>query len=153
MKELRAALEADGFATVRSYIQSGNLVFDFPGAPEARIGELIEENFGFRPWVLALGQEELRRAAGANPFPDDAGKTVHFFFLDREPETVNRDLAEELRADSEQWAFKGRVAYLYAPDGIGRSKLASKMDRVFPGVQITARNRNTIEKLLGMLPG
>ncbi|MDC6355366.1 MULTISPECIES: DUF1697 domain-containing protein [unclassified Robiginitalea] len=152
MKELREALEADGFAAVRTYIQSGNLVFNFPGPPETRIGEQIEKNFGFSPWVLALSPEELRQAAAANPFRDDAGKTVHFFFLDREPESVNRDLAEELRANSEQWALTGRVAYLRAPDGIGRSKLASKMDRVFPGTQITARNRNTVEKLLGMLP-
>lgn len=153
MAELRAALEADGFAAVRTYIQSGNLVLDFPEPPESRIGELIENNFGFSPWVLALSPEALGRAAAANPFRDNAGKTVHFFFLDRDPETVNRELAEQLRADSEQWALTGRVAYLYAPDGIGRSKLASKMGRVFPGVQITARNRNTIEKLLEMLPG
>ncbi len=153
MKELRGAMEADGFKSVRSYIQSGNLVFDFPNPPESRIGELIEKTFGFCPWVMALTPDDLRRVAAANPFREDAGKTVHFFFLDREPETVNRELAENFRAGSERWVLKGRVAYLYAPEGIGRSKLASKMDRVFPGAQITARNRNTVEKLLEMLPG
>lgn len=149
MKELVAHLEADGFTGVRTYIQSGNVVLQAKARPDVRIGACIERHFGFRPAVFALSADELRQAAANNPFDPEAGKMVHFFFCDREPQP-DYELLHAVKAPSEDFRLTGSVFYLYAPDGIGRSKLVEKVGKALPGVQITARNLNTINKLLEM---
>ena len=151
MKELIKLMEDHGFANVKTYIQSGNVVFQHPTQAEDDISTLIEQQFGFRPQVFVLGEEELQRSVANNPYPSDAGKAVHFFFLDKEPESVNEALLASLRVESESYQLIDKVFYLYAPDGIGRSKLAEKMGRAFPGVAMTARNLNTMNKLVEMI--
>lgn len=151
MKTLVKAMEAKGFEHVKTYIQSGNVVFQHPEEAGKEVAELIEKQFGFRPEVFILSAAGLREAIANNPFQTDQGKTVHFFFCDREPESLDVDLLESLRAPSEQYQLIGKVFYLYAPDGIGRSKLAEKMGRAFSKVTMTARNLNTINKLAEML--
>lgn len=65
------------------------------------------------------------------------------------PESPDLDLIEALRADTEGFALKDDVAYLHAPDGIGRSKLAARMERAL-GVVATGRNWRTVGKILEM---
>ena len=151
MKELKAMLEANGFEDVQSYIQSGNLVFRSTGDTGSLIGELIEKKYGFRPSVFLLNREDFKKAVQANPYKSDVGKTIHFFFLEEDPERVDFALLDSLKSETEQYALKERVFYLYAPDGIGRSKLVEKLGRAFPRVTMTARNLNTIEKLAAMI--
>ena len=150
MKELVGHLQADGFRAVRTYIQSGNVVLQGNERPGDRIGALIERHYGFRPAVFALSAEELREAADGNPFESDAGKTVHFFFCSPEPRHTNLALLESVKGPDEAYRLSGAVFYLYAPDGIGRSRLAEKIGKALPGVEITARNLNTVNKLLDM---
>lgn len=150
MKELARLLEAEGFAGVRTYIQSGNVVLQAEGRPEHRIAEVIERHFGFRPAVFALSRAELQQAAAANPFDPEAGKMVHFFFCSQEPRQPDLDLLQRVKGPTESYLLSGPVFYLYAPDGIGRSKLAEKIGKALPGVEITARNLNTINQLLAM---
>lgn len=148
MKILREVMESGGFSEVRSYIQSGNLVFGHSGPPAKPLENLIEKRFGFRSRVFILTPQALRDAADQNPYTGDAGNKVHFFFVGGEAPDPDLELLESLRADTEQFMLKGRILYLYAPEGIGRSKLVAKIDKAFPGMEVTARNRNTIEKLL-----
>lgn len=150
MKELKALMEADGFAEVKTYIQSGNVVFKFPTHPKNRIGELIESRFGFLPESFILSQADLKKAIAANPYETDIGKEVHFFFCDKVPAAVDFEFLEQHRVASESYKLVGNVFYLHTPDGIGRSKLAEKMGRAFKGVSMTARNLNTIRKLVSM---
>ncbi|MCB0634387.1 MAG: DUF1697 domain-containing protein [Saprospiraceae bacterium] len=151
MKELRQLLEADGFTNVQTYIQSGNVVLDSPDKPEDKIGELIERQFGFKPSVFALSGNDLKDAAANNPYQPELGKQVHFFFLEEAPDSVDYDLLDTLKTGSEAYELIEKVFYLYAPDGIGRSKLAEKMSKAFPPIAMTARNLNTINKLLEMI--
>ncbi len=150
MKELSKLLEEAGFAQVKTYIQSGNVVFQHATRPRDEIGQLIEGKFGFKPSVFILSVEDLQRAAANNPYPTDIGKTLHFFFFDKEPETVDEALLTSLQAASEEFVLIDKVFYLYAPDGIGRSKLVEKIGKAFPDVEMTARNWNTINKLLAL---
>jgi uncharacterized protein (DUF1697 family) len=151
MKELRTLLEANGFANVKTYIQSGNVVLDYPSKPEEEISSLIEQQFGFRPAVFALSGDELQEAAANNPYTPEQGKQVHFFFLEEAPTSVDYELLDTLKADTEDYQLIEKVFYLYAPDGIGRSKLAEKMAKAFTPIAMTARNLNTINKLLEMV--
>lgn len=150
MKDLAGHLEAGGFSGVRTYIQSGNVVLQCQDRPGERIGNLIEQYYGFRPAVLVLSAEELRQVAAANPFDPEGGKKVHFYFCAEEPREVNHNLLETLKGPNEAFRLIGSVLYLYAPDGIGRSKLAEKIGKALPGTDLTARNLNTINKLLEM---
>lgn len=155
MAELRSLLEGLGAMDVGSYIQSGNVVFRHQQTDAGRLAHkvraAVDERFGFAPDVLLLTRQELENAAVGNPFPSATAdpKSLHLFFLaDR---TGNARLAgfEELRAENERIALQDRVLYLHAPAGIGRSKLAERIERLL-GVPATARNWRTVEKTLEM---
>ena len=86
MRELAAALEGIGLKDVRTYIQSGNVVFSSVKSATRLAGEIercIEKKFGFHSRTFVLSVGELRRAAAGNPFPqaDQAPQTLHLFFL------------------------------------------------------------------------
>ena len=151
MKDLVRAMETAGFADVRTYIQSGNVVFSGTAGKAAKLGKLIEREFGFAPDVFLLTSAELRQALAANPFNALQGNHLHFFFLDRDPPTVDDALLRSLRSASEEYRLVGRVFYLHAPDGIGNSKLVEKLSKAIPGVSMTARNLNTMQKLAAMV--
>lgn len=151
MKELRTLLEANGFDNVKTYIQSGNVVLDYPHKPADEIGLLIEQQFGFKPAVFILSKEELQAAAANSPYQPEQGKQLHFFFLEEEPATIDYALLDDWKKESEAYQLIDKVFYLYAPEGIGRSKLAEKMAKAFPPLAMTARNLNTVNKLLGMV--
>lgn len=150
MKDLRTLLEDNGYADVRTYIQSGNVVFESPRKPKDDIGFLIEGKYRFRPEVLVLSKAQFTRAMENNPFDVDAGNEVHFFFCTAVPKSVDHDFLESLRTKTESFELIGKVFYLHAPDGIGRSKLVQKMGRAFKGVSMTARNLNTVRKIAEM---
>jgi uncharacterized protein (DUF1697 family) len=154
MKELVEIFTSHGFVNVKTYIQSGNVVFQSPGVAGDEVAEslaqAIERAKGFRPRILILDEGALLRAIENNPYPTDAGKALHFYFLDSAPEQPNMDRLETLKAPSEAFVLTGNVFYLYAPDGIGRSKLAPAVEAAL-GVPATARNWNTVAKLASMV--
>jgi uncharacterized protein (DUF1697 family) len=158
MKELVAVLEGLGLRDIRTYIQSGNVVFS--GKQEdkiklaARTSAAINKSHGFEPWVLLLEADALERAIKANPFPEGEadGKNLHFNFLATVPPKPDLTGLERLKAASERFQLKGDVFFLLAPEGIGRSKLASNMERLL-GVPMTGRNWNTVRQLQKMLEG
>jgi len=155
MKELVALLETLGFVDIKTYIQSGNVVFRGPkGTPSklaTTIASAIEEAFDFRPNVIALTKENFEKAAAANPFPDaeaaQDGKTLHAFFLEEAPRKVDAACLDAVKIPSERWHVIGSVFYLHAPEGFGTSKLATKAERCL-GVSATARNWRTVGELL-----
>ncbi|WP_425418605.1 DUF1697 domain-containing protein [Oricola indica] len=153
MKRLRELLEESGFSGAQTYIQSGNCVF---GSDETDAGNVaqavagaIEGEFGFRPSVFALTLEHLEAAIDANPFPANAGKTLHLIFLDSTPADADLDELRAIAPDNEAAEIRGNILYVYTPDGFGRSVIAQKLDR-FIKVDKTARNLNTVHKLAEM---
>ena len=148
MKELCAILEALGADNPQSYIQSGNVVIDGALSADA-IGAAIEAAKGFRPYVLVLSGNTFLDIVAQNPFEAFDGKLVHIWFT-AGAFTFDQENADRLRADSEALHVGARAVYLHAPEGIGRSKLATKIEKL-AGVPCTARNMNTVFKLLEML--
>jgi uncharacterized protein (DUF1697 family) len=155
MKVLKELLESLDLQQVRTYIQSGNAVFQGEQAADARLAESISAEIkkihGFEPRVLLLKSEELTGAIQSNPFPDAEPKpqTLHLGFLTAVPEKPDLDALENFRGESERFALKGKVFYLHAPEGIGRSKLAAQAERLL-GVAMTVRNWRTVNKLMAM---
>lgn len=153
MGELVTILETIGYEDVHTYIQSGNAVFSSGkkiGAEDAtEIGREIYRKMGFAPKVILLSVKQLQNAINANPFPTDDGKALHLFFLESLPERPDIEKLQSLKAKSEEFALDGKVFYLYAPEGVGRSKLAAAVEKSI-GVPLTARNWNTVRKLATM---
>ncbi len=149
MKPLVELLNLCGYEQVKTYIQSGNVVLNSPHKPNNDISEKIESNFGFKPKLLVLNKTEFEQTIVNNPFDASEGKTIHFFFLADEP-TVDTEKLKRLATSTEKYQLIDRVLYLFAPDGIGRSKLAANVEKCM-GVATTSRNLNTINKLSDMV--
>ena len=153
MKALTTLLEQQGFEEVKSYIQSGNLVLKSIELPTKTIKELVSEHFGFTPDVFALNDNEFVSISQNNPFQPPSveceGKFIHFFICQNAIK-LNNDALAKYQAQSEQIEVVGNTLYLLAPEGIGRSKLVKNIERCIEQ-PATARNLNTINKLLTMI--
>ncbi len=153
MTELVNVLQGLHLHNVRTYVQSGNAVFQAartldPALLEERIAAAIEQRRGFRPRVIILSKDALHDAMASNPYPQaDASPTsLHLFFLGAAPAAPDLALLAAAQKPTEQLFLADRVVYLYAPDGIGRSRLAGALERAL-GVAATARNWRTLLKL------
>jgi uncharacterized protein (DUF1697 family) len=155
MKDLAAMLGAAGFTAVRTYIQSGNVVFrsgtGSARALEARIARVILAQAGFETRIMVLSSAQLARAVRANPFPQAARdhKSLHLFFLAKRPPRPDLDALKRLRSAGDAFALAGGVFYLYTPRGFSKSALHDRVER-FLGVHATARNWRTAVELLRM---
>jgi uncharacterized protein (DUF1697 family) len=156
MKQFASALEKAGLTDVRTYIQSGNVVFRAKETRAAALSALIERCVekvaGFSAAVQVIPVEELRKAARDNPFLDAASvdhKSVHLFFLLEKAPASGLATLEALKTDHEDFTLKGGVFYLYSRDGLSASKLAEKAGRLL-GARATARNWRTVSKLIEM---
>ena len=155
MKELVVRLQSLGCENVRTYIQSGNAVFRHaehsPPRLSARIRAAIRDSHAFAPDLLILTVGRLERAVASNPFPDAETEPskLHLFFLAAVPENPDIDSLQKMRVESERFVLKTDVAYLHAPDGIGRSKLAARLEKAL-GVSGTGRNWRSVCKILEM---
>ena len=156
MKDLVRELEGLGVGNVKTYIQSGNAVFQSPkkaGATLAdRIGKRIEKSHGFRPDVLILSARQLEHAITSNPYPEAESepKALHLYFLASRPVAVRMELLNGAKRPTERFHLADEVLYLHAPDGIARSKLAAGVEKLL-GVSATGRNWRTVQKIWEMV--
>lgn len=152
MKELVADLESLKLKSVRTYIQSGNVVFQSSRKAAARLASdiagQIEDRHGFRPQVVLRTHDQLREATQANPYPEGEAepKTMHLFFLGAEAKSPDLVKMDSIKLGNERYALTSDTFYLHAPDGIGKSKLAANAEK-FLGVTATARNWRTVVAL------
>jgi len=161
MKDLVVILEQLGLENVRTYIQSGNVIFqskeqDLPQLAN-KITVAIKQARDLSPQVLILSVKELQAAIASNPFSQGEHelRSLHLFFLDAVPHKSDLATLESIKTKTEQFKLNKRVFYLYAPDGIGRSKLAAKVEKAL-GVTVTARNWRTVNEIMTIattLPG
>lgn len=154
MKDLVSLLEALGVQQVRTYIQSGNVVLestDDPSWLSEQISQAIQHRFGFAPHVLVMDRAEFEKVIVENPFPEAVSNpsSLHLGFLARPPEHPNLEELDRLKSESEQYYLSDSFFYLYAPEGIGRSKLAASSEKLL-GVPMTDRNWNSVMKIFEM---
>jgi len=148
MKELCAILEDLGAQHPKHYIQSGNIVVDGP-CDAVLVADAIEAARGFRPRIMILPADEFKAVANQMPFDEPIGKLAHIWFIGS-PFTFDQAKADTLMAASESLHVTDKAIYLHAPNGIGRSKLAGRIEAL-AGVPCTARNMNTVNRLVEML--
>lgn len=143
MALLKSIGEKAGFANVRTYIASGNLVFasgESEAACRERLDKLIESEFGKRLDLVVRGAAEMARIAKSNPFADCPGNRVVAIFVDGP-----LSLDGVRHQASERIELGERAIYVHYPDGQADTKL------VIPAAKHgTARNMNTVAKLAGL---
>jgi uncharacterized protein (DUF1697 family) len=155
MRDLVDLLRSLGLQSIRTYIQSGNVLFwsdaTDPADLSERISAAVNESQGFTPHVLLLTLEEFEAAMESNPYPEVVSepKTLHLYFLTSRPQNPDLEALESIRSPSERFALKGKVFYLHAPEGIGRSRLAAGVEKAL-GVGGTERNWRSVTAITAM---
>jgi len=157
MDKLKALYEAKGYTNVKTYIQSGNVVFDAntenPRQLESGLSQKIKEVFGHDVPVIVLSNLELRSIADNNPYVKDQDKNPDFFhvtFLSDEPS--NQDISQLIAKKQNDEAIRliGKAIYLYCPNGYGRTKLNNNFIENKLKISATTRNWKSVNKLLQM---
>ncbi|OIJ63064.1 DUF1697 domain-containing protein [Streptomyces mangrovisoli] len=155
MAELRALLTESGYGGVQTYLQSGQAVFTAEEGDErslaAALAAAIEKRFGFAVDVIVRDHAYLAATVAACPFPaaELEPKQLHVTYFDA-PVTEERYAQLDRSAYlPEEFRLGDRALYLYAPDGLGRSKLAEQLSRarLTKGLIATTRNWNTVVRL------
>jgi uncharacterized protein (DUF1697 family) len=157
MGALRALYESLKFGAPRTHVQSGNVIFRTKEKNSAalakKIQNAIEREFGCRPEVVLRTTDELRKAVAASPFAsrrDLEPSKILVTFLAAEPGPEAHATLLRLKSHPEELHVKGRELYIYFPDGVGRSKLPwSSVERLLKTTG-TARNWNSVTKMLAI---
>ena len=154
MERLRNMCEALGFAQVRTFIQSGNLVFCAAKVDAAAVSTKIEKQiaveFGFPVSVITRTTDELGKAIRGNPFVKESRSEpakVHIAFLSEVPKADAVKKLATLATSDEQLRQSGREIYFYYRNGMGQAKLTMNVVEKVLSVTVTARNWNTVSKL------
>lgn len=149
MAELKGMCEQAGFEDVKTYIASGNVVFN-SAETEAKVKSALEKLLqayaGKAVGVLVRSTKELAAVLEQNPFPDAAPNRTVAIFLDQKP--APGALEKISGRKNEELALGTREIYVHYGDGMGDSKL--KIPAAKDG---TARNMNTVAKLVEMAKG
>ncbi|HEV2488553.1 MAG TPA: DUF1697 domain-containing protein [Candidatus Acidoferrales bacterium] len=155
MEELRALCESLGLNGAQTLLQSGNVVFRSEEKDRDRLTRLIEggieKKFGFEVRVVVRSSADLRRVIAKNPFK--AAKTPNLssflvMFLDGMPALQAFAELRSAYKGPEDMHLSGEEFYIYYTDGVGNSKLTNDLIQKKLHVTGTARNWNTVQKLL-----
>jgi uncharacterized protein (DUF1697 family) len=157
MEALKALCVSMGLRDVRTYIQSGNIVFhehrEAPAKLALQLEEKIEEKFGFRPAVIVRTATEMRRVIANNPFAGRDGiepNRLLVVFMASAPTQKARDQVLALPCEPEEMHIVGRELYIYYPNGMARPKIpVARLEKLLQCTS-TGRNLNTVNKLLAM---
>jgi uncharacterized protein (DUF1697 family) len=154
MDRLRESFEVLGFKQVKTYIQSGNVVFKAAKASSARLSKKIEErilgDFGFSVSVISRTADELANTINNNPFLNQPGidpEKLHVAFLSEAPASAALNKLAQLTLKPDLSRCLGREVYLYFPNGVSGSSLwKHPLDGVLSVVS-TTRNWKTVNSL------
>lgn len=154
MKELVGLFEDVGALEVRTYIQSGNVVFA-PGSTsvaelQSELERAIEARFGFDVPVVMRTVEALREAVSHNPFVATGAdpRHLHMGFLADAPTDGAVASLDPARSDVDSFRVLGAEVHLHVPGGMGRTKLTTDWFDRRLGTTMTVRNWRTVHKLI-----
>ena len=156
MAELRDAFTAAGCTGVRTYIQSGNVVFeaalDLAGRVPEVVTRAISQRFGISTAVVVRSGSELQQVAASSPF-DTSGdpRFLQVAFLEDTPDAEAVARLDPERSPPDVFAVRGRNVYLHYPNGTARSKLTNEYLARQLQTASTMRNWRTVLALLEMV--
>lgn len=144
---------------VRSFIQSGNVIFD--AAPDVasgiagKVAARIADRFGYRTPVILRTAGELAAAVAANPFIEARcpEAELHVYFLADRPDPARVARLDPDRSPPDRFEVRGREVYLRLPDGMARTRLTNAYFDSGLSTTSTARNWRTVTRLLELMNG
>lgn len=159
MRELRTLMEDLGYGNVQTYLQSGNVLLVAPSMTARKLAAEIEDEiskaFDLTIPVIVRTQGELERVAAANPWPTKGVKpsSLHVMFLAEPASAKAVKTLDSDRSPPDEFEVKDREIFLRFPNGSGRSKLTIDYFEKKLGTRATARNWNTVLKVLELMRG
>jgi uncharacterized protein (DUF1697 family) len=157
MSDLKAALADAGLGDARTYLQSGNVVVTPPSQNPARLAQVMEEAIqgvtNRRIRAMVRTRDDLESVVAGNPLLEPGLKpaSLHTVFLESIPDPSRVAELDPGRSPPDRFSVSGRDIYLLYPHGSGRSKLGLDYFEKVLGVAGTARNWNTVTRVLEML--
>jgi uncharacterized protein (DUF1697 family) len=160
MDVLKVLYEDLNFKNVKTYIQSGNIVFQYTSTAHTELEQLISrkinQQFGFDVSVMVMNIEKLTRIISNNPFIKDETKDIshlHVTFLSSVIEKVDKEIINQYKSAGEEFLISDDVIYLYCPNGYGKTKLSNTFFEKKLKVGATTRNWKTTNELLKIAIG
>ena len=157
MDALKALYENMNFNNVRTYIQSGNVVFTRIETDvkeiESRIAEEIANIYGFTVPVIVFTKDTLHMIINLNPFINDPSKDISFLhvtFLASTPQKYDLTTLEAKKGVGEEMHITHNAVYLYLPNGYAATKLNNNYFESKLKVDATTRNWRTAKELLNI---
>jgi uncharacterized protein (DUF1697 family) len=154
METLREVCSAQGFENVKTYINSGNVIFETSKRDDkklaAKIEKAIEKEFGLQIRTIVRSIAEIENIVKNNPFDGqfENEKDLHVFFLDEEMPEEKREMLLSNNNESEMFAVRGREVFCLLRVSVldslmGKDYIAKKLK-----IPSTARNWRTVNKIL-----
>ena len=157
MADVKEAFARAGATDARTYLQSGNVVFESRlGAAKLgpKLERELERRLGHDISVAVRTRAEIKRVLERNPFADERdGKKLHVAFLDSAPPRSRAGRLDPERVAPDAFKVSGREVYLHYPSGYGRSKLTNDYLETQLGVRSTMRNWTTVSALAELTAG
>jgi uncharacterized protein (DUF1697 family) len=157
MRDLRTLFEGLGHENVRTYLQSGNVVFMNRASDQkklaAEIEHAISNAFDLDVTVVIRTHRQMEHVADGNPFPTEGTKptSLHVMFLARPASSKAVKMLDPERSPPDEFEVRGGEVYLWLPKGSARSKLTIDYFERQLGTRATARNWNTVTKVLDLM--
>jgi uncharacterized protein (DUF1697 family) len=157
MDILRKIFESQGLKNVKTYVQSGNVLFQSQN-PDCEflaqnISRKIKDELGFEVRLIILDAARMAQIVRDNPFGKDPEKDrsfLHITFLFNKPELSNKEAIGNKRQEGEAIAFSDQAVYLYCPYGYGKTRLHNHFLESKLKTAATTRNWKTVHELLSL---
>ena len=153
MADLKTSCEGIGLRNVRTLLQSGNVVFESGEKDREKLAKKIVGVLGVEAKVILRSAEELRKVIAANPMPEAAERNPSGYivtFLSEKPSAAAMKALRDGYSGPEKMELRGTELFIEYGAGMGQSKLTNALIEKKLGVTGTARNWNTVTKLLEM---
>jgi uncharacterized protein (DUF1697 family) len=154
MDVLSKLYESLGYTNVKTYIQSGNVIFDSSSTNIQELTEIIEGklkgSFDFEVCVVIRTKNEFQNIIENNPFLKEDLSKLYVAFLSGTPIDPSINEIDSIKGDSEKYFISGKEIYLYYPNGVREAKLSNNFFEKKLNVSATTRNWNTVNKLYAM---
>ena len=154
LKELYRSLD---FKNIKTYIQSGNVIFESTESDATKLSRVIEkrmaEVFNFDVKVLIRTKNEMINVINENPFKHEDIKLIYVTFLSDNPsekliKDLTRSIDENIANKTDKYIIIGKEIYLFLPNGYGRTKLNNNFFEKKLGISATTRNWRSINKIV-----
>ncbi|MBW8199745.1 DUF1697 domain-containing protein [Flagellimonas abyssi] len=153
MADLRQVLEENGLKNVKTYIQSGNIIFDDEQTDRRKLQEkiaiIIRQQFGFDVPTLVVQKDDVEHILKANPFHEEAEENkLYYVLLKSTPKEELVEQFNQLQFEHEGFKITDTCVYLFCKSGYGKAKLNNNLIEKKLQVEATTRNHKTMLKLL-----